>query len=34
VFLGHEDLREAVLVVSGLAPLTTHPAPYHLEIKE
>jgi immune inhibitor A len=34
VLLGKADLREAVLVVSGLAPLTVHPAPYRLEIEE
>jgi immune inhibitor A len=33
VLLGREDLREAVLVISGLAPLTTQPAPYRLEIE-
>jgi immune inhibitor A len=33
VLLGSEELREAVLVVSGLAPLTTQPAPYRLEIE-
>jgi hypothetical protein len=33
VLLGKDELREAVLVVSGLAPLTTHPAPYRLEIE-
>jgi immune inhibitor A len=33
VLLGKKELREAVLVVSGLAPLTTHPAPYRLEIE-
>jgi immune inhibitor A len=30
--LGGEGWREAVLVISGLAPLTTHPAPYQLAI--
>lgn len=30
--LGSQDWREAVLVLSGLAPLTTHPAPYRLTI--
>jgi immune inhibitor A len=34
VFLGREDVREAVLVISGTAPLTTQPAPYRLEIEE
>ncbi|MBN1975859.1 MAG: immune inhibitor A [Anaerolineae bacterium] len=33
VLLGRAEVREAVLVVSGLAPLTTHPAPYRLEIE-
>jgi hypothetical protein len=33
VLLGQENLHEAVLVVSGLAPLTTYPAPYRLEIE-
>jgi len=33
VLLGREELQEAVLVVSGLAPLTTHPALYRLEIE-
>ena len=32
--LGTEQWSEAVLVVSGLAPLTTHPAPYQLTIAE
>ena len=31
--LSSENLREAVLVLSGLAPLTTHPALYHLTIE-
>ncbi len=34
VLLGQEELHEAVLVISGLAPLTTQPAPYRLEIEE
>jgi immune inhibitor A len=34
VLLGQEDLHEAVLVISGLAPLTTQLAPYRLEIEE
>jgi immune inhibitor A len=33
VLLGREELHEAVLVVSGMAPLTTQPAPYRLEIE-
>ena len=33
VLLGKEELHEAVLVISGLAPLTTYPAPYRLEIE-
>ena len=32
--LSSENLHEAVLVLSGLAPLTTHPAFYHLTIEE
>jgi hypothetical protein len=32
--LGTEQWREAVLVVSGLAPLTTHPALYRIEIEQ
>jgi hypothetical protein len=32
VLLGQKDLYEAVLVISGLAPVTTQPAPYRLEI--
>jgi immune inhibitor A len=32
VQLDGEGWREAVLVISGLAPLTTHPAPYQLAI--
>jgi immune inhibitor A len=32
--LSTEQWREAVLVVSGLAPLTTHPAPYQMTIEE
>jgi len=34
VELDSEGWREAVLVVSGLAPLTTYPAPYRLTIEE
>jgi hypothetical protein len=34
VLLGQEGLHEAVLVISGTAPLTTQPAPYRLEIEE
>lgn len=34
VLLGQEDLHEAVLVISGTAPLTTQPAPYRLEIEK
>jgi immune inhibitor A len=32
--LGSEGWREAVLVLSGLASLTTHPAPYQLTIEQ
>ena len=32
--LGSENLHEAVLVLSGLAPLTTRPALYQLTIEE
>ena len=32
--LGSEDWREAVLVISGLDPLTTHPALYELAIEK
>jgi hypothetical protein len=32
--LSTEQWREAVLVVSGLAPLTVHPAPYQMTIEE
>jgi immune inhibitor A len=32
--LGSEGWREAVLVISGLAPLTTYPAPYRLTMTE
>jgi immune inhibitor A len=34
VLLGQEELHETVLVISGMAPLTTQPAPYRLEIEE
>jgi hypothetical protein len=33
IFLSREDLDHVVLIVSGTAPLTTHPAPYRLEIE-
>lgn len=32
--LGHPSLDEAVLVISGMAPLTTHPASYRLAIDQ
>jgi hypothetical protein len=32
--LGSEGWREAVIVLSGMAPLTTHPAFYRLTVEK